>query len=205
MRFSYVGSPWFKDWPWMDTSYKKNIKHERQSSSDEYSVEAWQNYWSGFDRAGKGDEATANASPTDQVDCSSYEAQVKNYQCPLPSQDKLSFPETLAPRQWVGNGGLSLRSRKWMVRMIRLCPRLVGSGLPLHVTKGAKCTVQAMQEDMFFSLLLTLVGAPIPNAQEASMFSVDQNFGWPAAVLDDDASSGMQEWLGNDAWSELQT
>jgi hypothetical protein len=62
----------------------------------------------------------------------------------------------------VGNGGLSLRNRNWMVEAIRRCPTGF-SGL------GA-------QEDVFFSTVLNALNATMPTAFEAALFSVESIF-----------------------------
>ena len=53
-----------------------------------------------------------------------------------PLQPKEILPETFPPvcedgRGPVGNGGLSLRSRKWMIKAIETCPHVTNSGLEI--------------------------------------------------------------------------
>ena len=194
-QFHFVGSPWHKKWPWMDISFKNKDNRtiffrNSHQSKEQYSVDAWREYWEQLDQL--------YTRHTDHdTDCSTMERQVNNVHCPLSPHPV--FPKTLPSlTQWVGNGGLSLRSRKWMIRMIRLCPKKKIS----HLSEGemsTTCTTMGLQEDMFYSMLLTLTGANIATAEQASLFGVDQDFGWPTTGGDD-----AKEWLGQDAWNVLQ-
>lgn len=64
----------------------------------------------------------------------------------------------------VGNGGLSLRSVEWM---IRVCETYDGRETFYH-------NLIRMPEDVYFVKYLSELGANIPSAQEASFFAVEQ-------------------------------
>jgi hypothetical protein len=152
---------------------KKNIEFSPERISIKPNLTAWQDYWNRLDDH---DTGYLSEIPTS---CNNIESQVNNINCPLPALPPiLTFPDKLQERiHWVGNGGFSLRSRKWMVRMIRLCPQ---QGQQMS---NVACISKAMQEDMFFSLLLTLVGAPIATPVEAALFSMDQDSVWPDQII----------------------
>ncbi|KAL3815682.1 hypothetical protein ACHAXA_006575 [Cyclostephanos tholiformis] len=68
-----------------------------------------------------------------------------------------------------GNGGFSLRNRRWMVEAIRRCPSEF-SGLKNHQIFGD------INEDVYFSTVLNALNATMPSALEASLFSVESIF-----------------------------
>jgi hypothetical protein len=84
----------------------------------------------------------------------------------------------------VGNGGFSLRSREWMVKAITTCPQVKFSGVD---TTGANtalaCRVlDSVDEDLYFSVVLRGLHAPMPSAVEAALFSVEMM--WPEDAMD---------------------
>lgn len=80
----------------------------------------------------------------------------------------------------VGNGGLSLRSRKAMVRVINTCPHVLWSGIDL-VNRTFPCLVTGEPaEDLYFATVLRGLNAPMPTAYEAAVFSVERV--WPSEV-----------------------
>lgn len=61
-----------------------------------------------------------------------------------------------------------------MLRAIDACPSNLYSGIP---TSGKKCIVaDDAEEDEYFALILYGLGAPMPNAYEASLFGVETFF-----------------------------
>ena len=73
----------------------------------------------------------------------------------------------------MGNGGFSLRSRKWMRRSIATCPHVHYSGL--HV--NPLCQVyENIPEDLYFATVLRGLHAPMPTAFEASLFAAEMIF-----------------------------
>ena len=82
-----------------------------------------------------------------------------------------------------GNGGLSLRSREWMVKAIEACPSIY-SGLSKEKVKAAPCRVNHNrkssppfpQEDMYFGTVLRGLNAPMPRAFEAALFASEMIF-----------------------------
>lgn len=187
--FDYVGSPWHKGWPWMQNLYKSNtlrIDPQRKVGIHP-NVEAWQEYWKQHDADDIGDLShLADLGPN------------------------LTFPQNLDWRgssPWVGNGGFSLRSRKWMIRMIRLCPHQQHSGVTPTKLTSAFCSIaKGIQEDMFFSLMLSLTGANLPSPELASFFGMDQDFGWPNDFLHVDnakASDWIKQMIGANASTDF--
>jgi len=85
----------------------------------------------------------------------------------------------------VGNGGLSLRSRQWMIRAIETCPHAQYSGLDTRSDSHHHfpCRVlEDINEDFYFSTVLRGIGAPLPPAVEAATFAVESL--WPKDALD---------------------
>lgn len=92
----------------------------------------------------------------------------------------LSFPAIcqggIAP---VGNGGLSLRQRTWIIRAIEACPHAIYSG---HNLTMAGCNVlDKINEDFYFGTVLRGMNAPLPTGYEASLFSSETL--WPEDVI----------------------
>jgi hypothetical protein len=87
----------------------------------------------------------------------------------------LQFPLVCSDgRGPVGNGGFSWRSRKWMIRAIETCPHARYSGTSLD---GVPCKVlDQVNEDVYFSVVLRGLGAPLPSAAEAARFAVETLF-----------------------------
>lgn len=86
----------------------------------------------------------------------------------------------------IGNGGLSLRSRSWMIRAIETCPHVKHSGLLFDNIDSSSDTVSgnlackvldAIDEDYYFAVVLRGLGAPFPSAVEAALFAVEMI--WP--------------------------
>jgi hypothetical protein len=79
----------------------------------------------------------------------------------------------------VGNGGLSLRSKSWMIRAIQTCPFTPYSGLPRGAAPGSTgCQVtRNINEDVYFATVLYGINAPMPLAYEASLFTTEML--WP--------------------------
>lgn len=77
----------------------------------------------------------------------------------------------------VGNGGLSLRSRAWMMAAIEACPHVQWSGMPTNVVDRSPCrVVDPVNEDLYFGVVLRGLGAPLPLAQQAAAFAVETLF-----------------------------
>ena len=73
----------------------------------------------------------------------------------------------------LGNGGFSLRSRKWMRRSIATCPHVHYSGLKVNPL----CQVyENIPEDLYFATVLRALHAPLPTAFEASLFAAEMIF-----------------------------
>ncbi|KAG7354614.1 hypothetical protein IV203_003970 [Nitzschia inconspicua] len=150
-------------------------------------------------------ELQVDAAPSQNGGCESLADQIHNVQCPLPNLwDNLTFPETVhRSSRWLGNGGMSIRSRKWMVRMIRICPSDHSFGdTEKRMKNYTICTLRGTQEDMFFSLTTYLTGGNIASPIEAGFFGTDQVFGWPNTILKESNKSifeHVQENNLNDA------
>jgi hypothetical protein len=79
----------------------------------------------------------------------------------------------------VGNGGLSLRSKSWMIRAIQTCPFPPYSGFAREAagsTTGCHVT-RTINEDVYFATVLNGIKAPMPLAYEASLFTTEML--WP--------------------------
>jgi hypothetical protein len=100
-------------------------------------------------------------------------------------RDMCSNPNT-AP---LGNGGLALRSRYWMRRVIRYCPQPQYSGLTEQELNNAVCQHKYLDgdtsEDVYYGLLLrglfyndkeNLSGYVMPTILEASLFSTESKY-----------------------------
>jgi len=74
----------------------------------------------------------------------------------------------------IGHGTFSLRSRKWMIQAIEVCPHVSYSG-----TSSSSCTVfdLTIGHDLHFGTILEGIHAPMPLAFEASLFSTE--IFWP--------------------------
>lgn len=71
----------------------------------------------------------------------------------------------------VGNSGLSLRRRSWMLRAIHTCPSK-HAGLPISRGKGCYCAHDRQPvdclEDQYLAGVLNGIGAPLPSASEGN-------------------------------------
>jgi len=97
--------------------------------------------------------------------------------------DLLPFPEDICTghngKGPVGNGGLTIRSRKWLKAAIRYCPHPLHSSLSKAEISDAKCVIPREYgpvEDLYFATILRGIRAPLPTAFEASLFSVEMIF-----------------------------
>jgi hypothetical protein len=97
----------------------------------------------------------------------------------------------------VGNGGFSLRSRSWMIQAITACPHVKLSGMDTSAAEALACKVlDDVNEDLYFSVILRGLRAPLPSAVEAALFSVEMM--WPEdAMLVYGAPSGKADLLTN--------
>lgn len=77
-----------------------------------------------------------------------------------------------------GNGGFSLRSRRWMIKAIESCPSILYSGLSKDIINVSSCKVTEddIPEDWYFATVLTGIGAPMPLAFEAALFAGEMIF-----------------------------
>mmetsp|Transcript_2051 Transcript_2051/g.3703 ORF Transcript_2051/g.3703 Transcript_2051/m.3703 type:complete len:569 (-) Transcript_2051:1898-3604(-) len=80
----------------------------------------------------------------------------------------------------IGNGGLSLRSRKWLLEVIHTCPHFRYSGIDTTAQPLACKVIDTINEDFYFGTILPALGAPLPNALDAAHFSVEML--WPEDV-----------------------
>jgi hypothetical protein len=92
-----------------------------------------------------------------------------------------------------GNGGLSLRHRKWMIEVIQRCPS-EHSGLEEFEEFN-------MNEDVYFSTILNGLNATMPSALEASLFSVENLF--PEDTIDNSSSIEQREIMISSAMQRL--
>jgi len=69
----------------------------------------------------------------------------------------------------VGNGGLSIRNKQWMIKAIETCPTEY-SGMDAYQHFGHQ------PEDVYFSTVLNGIQATMPTAFEASLFAVESLF-----------------------------
>jgi hypothetical protein len=81
----------------------------------------------------------------------------------------------------IGNGGLSMRSRSWLIKAIETCPHVTYSALNFEGRVDACKVYEDINEDMYFGIVLAGIGAPLPSAYEASLFSTEML--WPEQVL----------------------
>lgn len=98
--------------------------------------------------------------------------------------DSESFPNNICSqgRGPLGNGGLSIRSRSWMIRAIETCPHIeYNTKETIPDIETSPCRVlDQVNEDFYFAVVLNGLGAPLPPALEASLFSVEML--WPHEV-----------------------
>ena len=78
----------------------------------------------------------------------------------------------------IGHGSFSLRSRRWMIKAIESCPHTIFSGLQVEEEEPYGCKVfDSVSHDIYFATILEGIGAPMPLAFEASLFSTEMF--WP--------------------------
>ena len=80
----------------------------------------------------------------------------------------------------IGHGSLSLRSRKWMIKAIESCPHTIFSGLKVDDEPYGCKVFDSVDHDIYFTTILVGIGAPMPFAFEASLFSTE--LFWPDDV-----------------------
>jgi hypothetical protein len=80
----------------------------------------------------------------------------------------------------VGNGGLSLRNRTWMIHAIQACPHDKLSGIDDFEKLGCK-VLDKDNEDFYFGTILRGMSAPLPDGHEAALFSSESL--WPQDVI----------------------
>jgi hypothetical protein len=82
----------------------------------------------------------------------------------------------------LGNGGFSLRNRKWMIHAIEACPHMTNSGMDLTDEPLACKVFEQVNEDFYFGTILRAIGAPLPQAFTASLFATEML--WPEQTWD---------------------
>jgi len=110
--------------------------------------------------------------------------QIKLEQNPhsIPKEDRFAAPSRLLSTAFqspcghgnapVGNGGISMRNRTWLVEAIEACPHIDRAGFEVDHTNGCQ-VVDLINEDFYFGTVLRGIGAPLPNATVASMFAAE--------------------------------
>ena len=89
------------------------------------------------------------------------------------SEQHLEYPHICTnDRAPTGNGGFSLRSRKWMRIATNTCP----SKYVTHSSKTDCNVILDIPEDLYFATVLPGLNAPMPNVVEASLLSVEMIF-----------------------------
>ena len=89
--------------------------------------------------------------------------------------DSNNFPEVCtAGDAPFGNGGLSLRNRTWLIRVIETCP--VDPRYSGITEAGYSMLPLSMQEDVYYATMLRGLHAPMPHAYEATLFAVESLF-----------------------------
>ena len=93
----------------------------------------------------------------------------------------------------VGNGGFSLRSRRWMIEAITTCPHYKWSGIKINDVRRGPCRVyNDVNEDLYFAIIFQGIDAPMPTAWEASLFAMEMM--WPeesVEIYGDNGSFGL--------------
>lgn len=73
----------------------------------------------------------------------------------------------------VGNSGLSIRNRAWMMRAIAACPSDLAGPLPPGGARRCACRAGCV-EDVYIASTLRGLGAPLPSVREAAEFAGEQ-------------------------------
>ena len=175
-QFAFVGATWPK---------VSNLYHTDFCVSMPIWWKTWtlpQRQWEKFLSVTTGD-LNGNGNPSSKM-----------YPKPDVLLDSLDFPDichndegTIAP---VGNGGLSLRSRKYMMKAIETCPHTKYSGLINTAVAAGGTTkrnfacqvVDPINEDLYFGVVLRGIKAPLPSGFEAALFSLEML--WPEQTID---------------------
>jgi hypothetical protein len=184
-KFAFVGAPWRPRVGGGVAQLRAFARHdlERQypAHNPKYSSRSWGNYWKDQEVHYTGYVMNNSTTPS----CTTLQDRVNQVLCPLPPfPADLTWPEKYPYRPAhykVGNGGFSLRSRKWMIRAIRACPDLELSGLfpdGLNTTRSnstllnsTTCTATRLFDDVYFSLVIQVIGGLVPSAEQAVQFS----------------------------------
>lgn len=170
-QFAYVGGPWMRGWGRLGIGTVRSFWRRgrggfhvvdglREEKNGSYSVNQWKEYWQ-----------------SERGKTCSVEQGLEN--CTI-REHPPNFPDAKLHKKiygMVGNGGLSLRSRTWMLRAIHICPYPPYAALPINLKENAICTAHdgmRLQEDVYFSAILGAIGAPLPTALEAQLFVQDE-------------------------------
>mmetsp|Transcript_35656 Transcript_35656/g.54032 ORF Transcript_35656/g.54032 Transcript_35656/m.54032 type:complete len:319 (+) Transcript_35656:921-1877(+) len=122
---------------------------------------------------------------------------------PTKLQNMTFPPICTGGRAPVGNGGLSLRSRKWMVEAITNCPHTLYSGMNTSDMINLACLVHnAENEDVYFSIVLAGLQAPLPMAFEAALFSAEMLFPEEVTSFYGELSTEDKERYVQQRWGE---
>ena len=81
----------------------------------------------------------------------------------------------------IGNGGLSLRRRSWLIKAIETCPHVTHSGVDMENHFYACKVFEDINEDLYFGIALRGIGAPLPAAYKAALFSTEML--WPEEAM----------------------
>ncbi|KAG7359860.1 hypothetical protein IV203_034958 [Nitzschia inconspicua] len=82
----------------------------------------------------------------------------------------------------VGGGGMSIRSRKWMIRAIETCPHVLYSGVDVE-RRFVPCKVfDPVNEDYYFATILQGIDAPLPSAYTATLYFAEVY--WPDEIAE---------------------
>ena len=110
------------------------------------------------------------------------------------------FPLKTCPQ--IGNGGFSLRQRRWMLDAIQACPNpwVRAEG------KSEACRAQKLLEDEYFAAVLTAMGAPLPSAYDAVHFATEASRWEPSFGLSVEEANALVpvgvhkpwKWLKNE-------
>lgn len=73
----------------------------------------------------------------------------------------------------VGNSGLSIRNRAWMMRAVAACPSDLAGPLPPDGARRCACRAGCV-EDVYIASTLRGLGAPLPSVREAAEFAGEQ-------------------------------
>jgi len=111
-----------------------------------------------------------------------------------PSEEQICSVNEYGPQ---GNGGLCLRSRSWLRKAIEYCPfrDFKVSGLSREAYDKATCKGASAAEDFYFSTVLRGIGAPLPTAFEAALFSLETRSPESIAATFNVSESAREEFI----------